>query len=70
MSPYIEDAAELAYAQCVGGIVRRHNVDIIALNLKGDVGGGGGGRRWEEEELECVACEAGTWNALRGEMNR
>lgn len=67
MSPYIEDAAELAYAQCVGGVVRRHNVDIIALNLSGDVGEG---RRWEEEELECVACEGGTWNALRGEMNR
>ena len=51
VSPRQEDAAEIAYAECQGGIVRR-------------------GKANGEEALECVACEWGTLNAVRGEINR
>lgn len=53
VSPQREDAAEIAYVGCQGGIVRRRREE-------GEM----------EELLECVACEWGTWNAVKGEINR
>lgn len=82
-----EDAAEIADAQCQGGIVRRNIIaaaadaataadasssfpfssSSLSASAKGEEDAG---TAKPEEVLECVACEWGTWNGAKGEINR